>query len=93
MSSELANRKLRNNIPDAHRVTDDARLEWLWNQRLATVQWIYANTDNIRDRMAATLVLQAAMSSNLPSIELLLRRLEGGAVSDQAVQEEETLAI
>lgn len=92
MTTEVV-RKLRSNIPIAHRVSDDARIQWLWSQRLATVQSVYARTDNVRDRMAATLVLQAAMSSNLPSIELVLRRLEGGAVTDEAVQEGESLVI
>lgn len=92
MSQEVV-RKLRSNIPKEHRVSDDARLQWLWNQRMATVQSIYARTDNIRDRMAATLVILATMSADLPAIELLLRRLEGGSVSDEVVQEGESLPI
>lgn len=86
-------RKMLNNIPEEHRGTDDSRIEWLWSQRIIVVQNIYVKTDNPRDRMAANLVLDAAWSANLPSIELLLRRLEGGAVVDTAVQEDESLQI
>jgi len=94
MSGELVPiRKLRSDIPEEHRASDDARFEWLWMQRLATVGSIYMRTKNIRDRMAAKVVLDATMSANLPSIELLLRRLEGGAVSDQKLVEEESLPI
>lgn len=92
MPKEVA-RKLRSNIPAEHRTSDDSRLQWLWSQRLATVQSIYSRSDNVRDKMAATLVLQATMSANMPSIELLLRRLEGGAVTDEAVQEGDSLVI
>jgi len=86
-------RKLLSNVPEEHRITDDARLEWMWNQRLATVQNIFTNTTNVRDRMAATLVLGAAFSANLASIELLLRRLESGAMSDEAIVEADSLVI
>ena len=92
MKSEVIPRMMIN-IPTEHRVTDDARLEWLWNQRIAVVQNIFMKTNNIRDRMAATLVLTATMSASLPSIELLLKRLEGGAVSDQEVLEDDSLPI
>ena len=91
--SSAIQRKLRSDIPEEHRISDDARLEWLWNQRLATVQNIFASTQNIRDRMAATLVLGATMSASLASIELLFRRLEGGSVSDEVVQEDDSLPI
>ena len=93
MAEGVVVRRMLTSIPLEHRVTDDARLEWLWNQRIAVVQNIFMKTDNIRDRMAATLVLTATMSASLPSIELLLKRLEGGAVSDQEVQEEDSLPI
>lgn len=92
MGTEIV-RRLRSDIPEEHKVTDDARLEWLWNQRLAQVAAIYLRTTDIRDRMNANLVLNAAMSSNLASIELLFRRLEGGAVADQVVLEGESLPI
>jgi hypothetical protein len=86
-------RKMLNNIPQEHRKTDDTRLEWLWNQRLIVVQWIYTNTDSARDKMAASLVLLAAWSANLPSIEQLLRRLEGGSVPDEKLQEDDSMPI
>ena len=85
--------KLRSEIPDEHCESDDSRFEWLWMQRLATVGSIYMRTKNIRSRMAAKVVLDATMSANLASIELLIRRLEGGAVSDQTVVEEDSLPI
>lgn len=81
------------NIPEEHRITDDARFEWLWMQRIIVVQNIYTHTNNNRDRMAASLVLQAAWSAHLPSIEMLLRRLEGGAVPDSVVLEGDSLPI
>ena len=86
-------RKLRSEIPNDHRSSSDSRMEWLWNQRLAVVASIYMRSPNIMDRMAAKLVLDAAMSANLPSIELLLRRLEGGAVSDQTIVEGDSLIL
>lgn len=94
MSKEVARtRSLRSEIPEEHRISDDSRFEWLWMQRLATVGSIYLRSKNIRDRMAAKVVLDATMSANLPSIELLLRRLEGGAVADQSLLEEDSLQI
>ena len=92
MKAEVIKR-LRHDIPEEHRVTDDARIEWLWNQRTAVVQSIFMNTRNIRDKMAATLVLTATLSANLQSIELVLLRLEGGSKSDQAVLEDDSLPI
>ena len=86
-------RAMLRNIPQEHRATDDTRLEWLWNQRIIVVQNIYTHTDNARDKMAASLVLTAAWSANLPSIEMLLRRLEGGAVGDEVLMEDESLSI
>ena len=94
MSSEIvAVRKMLSNIPEEHRITDDARLEWLWMQRVIVVQNIYLKTNNNRDKMAASLVLQAAWSAHLGSIEMLIRRLEGGAVPDQIVMEGDSLPI
>ena len=83
--------QLRVNIPEAHRVSDDTRLAWLWNQRLSVVQSIYMGTKDLRDKMAATLVLSCTIGGGqLPSIELLLKRLEGGPESDEAVQEKDS---
>ena len=90
--NEVEKRKLFvSNIPEKHRVSNDSRLQWLWMQRLVIVQSVYERTNDIQDRMAASLVLKAAMSADLSSIELLLRRLEGGARTDQAVMEEDSL--
>jgi len=93
MTTKAVERKLRSNIPDEWRASDDTRLEWLWNQRLIVVQSIYYRTDDIRDKLAATVVLGAAWQGNLASIELLLKRLEGGAVQDQVVVEEDSLLV
>ena len=81
-------RRAPSNIPEEHRTTDDTRIQWLWNQRLIVVQNIYMNTGNIRDRMACALVLGAAWQANLPSIELVFKRLEGGSVADSEVIDE-----
>jgi hypothetical protein len=86
-------RRLFHNIPEEHRASDDTRFEWLWMQSLAQVMSIRENTDNIRDRMAASLVLTAAWMARLPSIELLLQRLEGAAVADSELEEGETLVL
>lgn len=86
-------RKLRNGIPEAHRRSNDSRLAWLWGQRLATVQSIKMNSTDVEDVMAATLVLAATMVGYLPSIELLLQRLEGGAVTDEEVVERDSMPV
>jgi len=86
-------RKIRTTIPEEHRISDDARIVWLWNQRMITVQTIYMRSPDPRDKLAANLVINAAWSGDLGAIELLLKRLEGGAVQDQAIQEDETLPI
>lgn len=87
------NRRMLTNIPEEHRTTDDTRMEWLWMQRIILVQNIYLKTNNARDKMACSVVLSAAWSANLGSIELLLRRLEGGAVQDSVVLEDDSLPI
>ena len=93
-SKALVARRMMSNIPEEHRATDDTRAQWLWNQRLIQVQHIYQNTDNIRDRMMCALVLGAAWSANLPSVELLLKRLEGGSIADvDIMDDEETLIL
>jgi len=86
-------RRLRSEIPAEHRTSNDTRFQWLWMQRLATVQSIRTNSKDIQDRMAATLVLSAAMGAYLPSIELLLQRLEGGAVTDEAIVEQDSMIV
>lgn len=86
-------RRLRHNIPEEHRATDDTRIQWLWMQSVAQVMGIRENTDDIRDRMACTLVLSAAWMGSLPAIELVLQRLEGAAVPDTLIEEDETLVL
>ena len=36
--SKRVARRLRSEIPDEHRKSDDTRLRWLWNQRMAVVE-------------------------------------------------------
>lgn len=94
MESEIVPvRRYRSEIPEEHCVSNDARLQWLWNQRLATVQSIFMRTKDPQTKMAASLTLTAGLLGDLGAIELLLRRLEGGAVSDQAVLESDSLPL
>ena len=92
MADEIA-RALRSEIPTEHCTSHDARLLWLWNQRLATVQSIFAKTKSIETRMAASLTLSAAMTGDLGAIELLLQRLEGAAVPDEVVLEGDSMPL
>lgn len=87
MSQELAQRRYRHQIPEKHRQSLDTRIVWLWNQRFGTVQTVWKDSPDVLDRTACTLILQAVMAKDLRSIELLLARLEGGALPDEAVQE------
>ena len=86
-------RPLKSEIPSEHCASNDTRLVWLWNQKMATAQSIYARTKDIESKMAASLILEAAMLGDLDAIELLLRRLEGAAVSDQEVLEGDSLPL
>ena len=81
MSTEIV-RKFRKQVPGAHRKSMDTRLAWLWKQRFGTVQTIWKDSPDILDKTACTLLLQAILGKDLNSIELLFRRLEGGAISD-----------
>ena len=81
MSTEVV-RKFRKQVPEAHRKSMDTRLTWLWKQRFGTVQTIWKDSPDILDKTACTLLLQAILGKDLNSIELLFRRLEGGAISD-----------
>lgn len=87
---ELPKLKFRQEIPKAHRQSLDTRLRWLWNQRFGTVQNIYTHSKDLQDNMACTLILQAVMAKDLGSIELLMYRIEGGAVVDQEEAERKT---
>ena len=88
MSTEIV-RKFRKQIPEAHRSSLDTRLMWLWHQKFGTVQMIWKESSDVLDHTACTLILQAIMSKDLASIELLFRRLEGGAVYDEELLEQE----
>lgn len=93
MASKEVVRALRSEIPVAHCTSTDARVTWLWNQRLAVTQNVFYRTKDIESKMAASLVLTAAMNADLGAIELLLQRLEGSAVSDQEVLEEDSMPL
>ena len=94
MENEVEKRKaLRSEVPDRHCDTDDSRLQWLWNQRLETVANVFYKTRDVRTRMAASLMISATVAGDLGAIELLLRRLEGGAISDQEVLESDSMPL
>ena len=90
MSTEVVVRKYRTRVPEAHRASPDTRLAWLWHQRFGTVQTVWRQSPDLLDKTAATLILQAVMAKDLASIEQLLQRLEGGALEDTALQEQES---
>lgn len=89
MSTELVSqrRNWRQRIPQEHRVSIDTRIRWLWNQRFGTIQTIWKDSDDVLDRTAATVLLQAIMERDLESIDLIFRRLEGGPLTDEEVLE------
>lgn len=80
---ELAKKKYRSSIPEAHLTNIDTKLRWLWNQRFGTVQKIWQETDDAETKAAATLCLNAAYLGDLAAINIILNRLEGGALTDQ----------
>ena len=80
-------RKFRKQIPDSHRGSLDTRILWLWHQRFGTVQMIWKESGDVLDVTAATLILQAIMAKDLESIAQLFQRLEGGALTDEDLQE------
>jgi hypothetical protein len=82
-------RKFRREVPADHRASLDTRLLWLWHQRFGTVQTVYSNSPDILDVTAATLILQAIMARDLKSIQQLFQRLEGGAMYDRQVLDQE----
>lgn len=82
-------RRWKARIPEEHRTSLDTRLKWLWNQRFGTVQTVYLNSDDLLDRTAATLILQAIMAQDLRSIQQLFQRLEGGALVDEDLVDDE----
>lgn len=84
----IEDRRWRREVPEEHRKNLDTRIVWLWNQRFGSVQMVYNNSDDLLDRTAATLILQAIMARDLQSIQQLFTRLEGGAVFDSEADEE-----
>lgn len=86
-------RKFRKSIPEAHRVSLDTRLLWLWHQRFGTVQTIWKESPDVLDHTACTLILQAIMAKDLDSIAQLLQRIEGGALTDEQLQDREVQKI
>lgn len=76
-------RRFRHEIPEQHRATIDTRLAWLWNQRFGTVQQVWVASTDMDDQLAATIILQAIIGSDLNNIQLLFRRLEGGSLPDE----------
>lgn len=75
--------KFRSEIPKEHCTSADTKLRWLWNQRLGTIQTIWQNTQDGDTKIAATLCLNASVVGDMTSINLLINRLEGGAMTDE----------
>lgn len=94
MSKELVvTRKFRRAVPESHRASLDTRILWLWHQRFGTVQTIWKDSPDVLDHTAATMILQAIMARDLDSIQQLFQRLEGGALGDQQLLDQETLRV
>lgn len=83
MSDLVPVKKFRHQVPPQHRSTLDTRLAWMWGQRFGTVQTIWQQSPDMEDKLAATIILQAIVASDLNNITLLFKRLEGGAVLDE----------
>jgi hypothetical protein len=79
----VVQRRFRGRVPEAHRVSLDTRIVWLWNQRFGTVQTVWKDSPDVLDHTAATLILQAIMGKDLDSIAQIFQRLEGGPVVDE----------
>lgn len=78
----LEDRRYRSKVPKEHCTNLDTRLQWLWHQKFGTVQMVYTKSEDLLDKTAATLILQAIMAKDLKSIQQLYQRLEGGALFD-----------
>lgn len=87
----VPDRKYRSCVPKEHRASLDTRLMWMWNQRFGTVQTIWKDSADVLDHTAATLILQAIMAKDLESISMLYQRLEGGALTDEAIMDRNTV--
>lgn len=85
--------RYRSEVPREHKATMDTRLQWMWNQRLGTIQTIWQKSRDVQDRTVADLILQAIWGSDLTSIELILSRLEGGPQSDEETLKHENVSI
>lgn len=83
LQEELAKKKYRSSIPLEHCTSIDTKLRWLWNQRFGTVQKIWQETMDADTKAAATLCLNAAYVGDLSAINIVLNRLEGGALTDE----------
>lgn len=88
-TTDLDKLRFRNEIPGEHRKSIDTRIAWLWNQRFGTVQQVWQNSKDMLDHTAATLILQAVFAKDLESIQQILTRLEGGAISDTDILDRE----
>jgi len=86
-------RKLPSEIPIDHCSSSDTRIWWLWNQRLAVIQSIFARTKDLETRMACSLMLTAAMTGDLGAIELVFQRIEGAPVPDEVVVEGQSMPL
>lgn len=86
-------RKFRSRVPESHRASLDTRIQWLWHQRFGTVQMVWKDSPDILDNTAATLILQAIMGKDLDSITQLFDRLEGGAVVDKELLDQDSMRI
>ena len=93
MTDVVPIKRFRNQIPVNHRASLDTRLLWLWHQRFGTVQTVYSSSPDILDVTAATLILQAIMGRDLKSIQQLFQRLEGGAIADVEVLDQEPMRL
>ena len=87
MSELVYVKRFRTQVPDAHRGSIDTRLRWMWNQRFGTIQQIREKSPDVLDHTAATLIMQAVLEYDLNSIELILDRIEGGAITDSEIVE------
>ena len=86
-------RHYRTSIPDSAQKSLDTRIAWLWNQRFGTIQKIALESDDVLDKTATTLFLQAIMGGDLDSIALIFKRLEGGPLIDEELLERRTLRV
>lgn len=85
--------RFRHTIPERHRHSLDTRIAWLWNQRFGTVQMVWQQSKDMLDVTAATLILQAIFGKDLVSIEQVLHRIEGGAVTDEDIVSESVTRV